>query len=122
MPRPKLLAWNRVATLLLATDCLAVLTGLASAYFLRFKAGWLIGLEPRTPTFAVMSLVALLPFWIAAFAAAGLYQRRNLVSGLREYGYVLGSSGSAVIMIVVLTYLIRSWICRVASCYSPLAA
>ena len=54
-----------------------------------------------------MSLVALLPFWIAAFAAAGLYQRRNLVSGLREYGYVLGSSGSAVIMIVVLTYLIQ---------------
>jgi lipopolysaccharide/colanic/teichoic acid biosynthesis glycosyltransferase len=105
MPQPRLLRWNRVAILLVATDCVAILIGLESAYWLRFKAGWLIGLEPRTPTFALMSLVALLPFWIAVLAAAGLYKRRNLVSGLREYGYVLGASGSAVLIIVVLTYL-----------------
>jgi putative colanic acid biosysnthesis UDP-glucose lipid carrier transferase len=107
MPQPKLLRWNRVAMLLVATDCVAIMIGLASAYWLRFKAGWLIGLEPRTPTFAAMSLVALLPFWIAVFAVAGLYQRRNLVSGLREYGHVFGSSGAVALIIVILTYLIQ---------------
>jgi FlaA1/EpsC-like NDP-sugar epimerase len=107
MPQPRLLRWNRVATLLVATDCVAVTIGLASAYWLRFSAEWLIGLEPREPTLPPFSIAALVPLWIATFAVTGLYQRSNLVSGLAEYRNVLGASAAVVLGIIVLTYLVQ---------------
>jgi lipopolysaccharide/colanic/teichoic acid biosynthesis glycosyltransferase len=81
--------------------------GLGSAYWLRFSAAWLVGLEPRDSTLPAFSVATLVPLWIAAFAVAGLYQRSNLVSGLREYRNVLGASAGVVLGMVVLTYLVQ---------------
>jgi undecaprenyl-phosphate galactose phosphotransferase len=107
MQQHKFLSWSRVVALLVATDCITVLLGLVSAYWLRFDAHWLIGLEPRDPTLPALSFVPLLPLWIAAFMVFGLYQRRNLVSGLREYRDVLEASTAVVLIVVVMTYLIQ---------------
>lgn len=107
MHQPRLLLWSRVVASLVATDSFAVLIGLMSAYWLRFSAHWLIGLEPREPTLSALSIVALVPLWIGAFAVSGLYQRRNLVSGLREYRIVLGVNTAVVLVVVVMTYLVQ---------------
>jgi lipopolysaccharide/colanic/teichoic acid biosynthesis glycosyltransferase len=107
MPQPRLLPWSRVAALLVATDCFAVLLGLMSAHWLRFDAQWLIGLEPRDPTLPAVAFVPLVPLWIGAYAISGLYQRRNLVSGLREYRDVLEASTAVVLLVVVMTYLVQ---------------
>src|ERR1035437_1184098 len=107
MPQPSLLRWNRVVMLLVATDCIAVTAGLASAYWPRVRAEGVNRLRPPGPTFSAIPIAPLVPVWIAAFAITGLYQRSNLVSGLREYRNVLGASAAVVLGMIVLTYLVE---------------
>jgi lipopolysaccharide/colanic/teichoic acid biosynthesis glycosyltransferase len=100
------LPWGPVGGLLVALDVLAVSFGITAAYWLRFQGHWFVGFEPRTPTFppATLGLYGLI--FLLIFAFAGLYRRRNLVSGLREYGLVLAACVATVLAVIVASYLL----------------
>ena len=100
-----LIRWRFVATALLVIDVLAVTGGLRLAYLLRFHGSWLIALEPRDPTVTVRAMAMLAAAWISAFAIAGLYQRRRVVSGLSEYQRVATASAATTLAVIVVAFL-----------------
>ena len=94
-----------MVAVLVAVDSLAVTAGLLLAYWLRFSASWLTGLEARSPTVEPWIVLPLGAAFLAAMAMAGLYQRRNTVSGLGEYKLIATASTITVLVVIVLAYL-----------------
>lgn len=97
----RLLKWRRVLMLLLVLDAVLISAGLLVSYWLRFDTtvlGTLVHAQPAPPVWYIAPLTLI---WVAAFAAGGLYQRANLVSGIDEYRRIIFGCFLAVLVTFV---------------------
>jgi exopolysaccharide biosynthesis polyprenyl glycosylphosphotransferase len=113
--------WARqvlVMIALFAVDLLAVFAGFALAYFIRFEMNFALFYHHETPPLDFYkSLIFLIaPGWIIIFMLFGLYDIKNLFSGMREYAWVFNACtlGMMLTIFIVFFYpditIARGWI------------
>jgi lipopolysaccharide/colanic/teichoic acid biosynthesis glycosyltransferase len=102
----------------LVGDALAVYVALTAAYFVRYNLDWLPlieRLQPITGRYQVMIPLAV-PLWLIVFAFSRLYDTRNTLVGLQEYGKVISACTMGILILIVLSYIepdlsvSRSWL------------
>lgn len=99
--------WRAFIIALVVSDLL--LTGLAFriAYLIRFHLGLPFFQLNVTPSFSLYRTFALglAVVWVAIFAANGLYQRRNLLGGTREYSHLFRAASTGMLLVVLAGFL-----------------
>src|SRR5690606_9786390 len=95
--------WRAFIVTLIVSDLL--LTGLAFrvAYLVRFHLGlpfFQLDVTPSFPLYRAFAL-GLAVVWVAIFAANGLYQRRNLLGGTREYSHLFRAASTGMLLVVL---------------------
>jgi exopolysaccharide biosynthesis polyprenyl glycosylphosphotransferase len=99
--------WRLFFAALVLNDTLMVLLAFFVAGWARFNLSLpIFNLEAR-PTipegWAVLLILA--PAWIAIFALEGLYRRRNLLGGLKEYSLIFRATTIGLLLIVISGFL-----------------
>jgi exopolysaccharide biosynthesis polyprenyl glycosylphosphotransferase len=105
-------------TFLIIADLAMILAGFGLAYALRFKASFSWFFQHDVPPFDFyQSLVLLLiPIWLGVFAVFGLYDFKNLFSGLREYTRTFNACTLGTMLIIFFTFfdpgfvIARGWV------------
>lgn len=82
-----------------------------AAFILRFESRTSIlfqeSIVPQVPLYVDMMLVAI-PVWLVIFALKGLYQRKNILGGTREYEQLFNSSVLGMLVIISFGFLVPS--------------
>ncbi|NJM08188.1 sugar transferase [Candidatus Gracilibacteria bacterium] len=108
---PRDTAWRRIRLCLVVGDLLALAVAFTLAYALRFWTGWDFFQEgAMRPGFYAGVTLVFVPFWIGLFALYGLYNPRRLFHGSQEYALVFNASLLGVVMVVVFSFLIPSFV------------
>jgi exopolysaccharide biosynthesis polyprenyl glycosylphosphotransferase len=95
--------WRIFTMALILSDMLMVAAAFRAAYWLRFELNlplFFLAIKPPIEQYRNLMLV-LLPIWLMIFAILGLYDRKKLLGGTREYASVF--NGTLVGMFVVIT-------------------
>lgn len=109
---PSHVQWKLYIASLILSDALMSITALWLAYDVRFR--WLIqyfdsnatvSFEAYRLMFYTMPLL-----WLAVFAANGLYSKRYLLGGTREYAHVFRSASEGFLLVVLAGFLSPSLI------------
>lgn len=99
--------WRLYTALLILNDILLSGLGLILAAWIRYHVPLpIFNLEAR-PTVPSLGQVLFLfvPLWIAVFAFHGLYHRRNLLGGLREYAGSFRATAIGILLIVIMGFM-----------------
>lgn len=94
-------------TLLAFSDLIAVTFGFLLAYVIRFEIGisWMYQ-PPESPLDFYQTFVFFItPSWLLIFAVFGLYDQKNVFSGMDEYTRVFNACTFGMMFIIVLTFL-----------------
>jgi exopolysaccharide biosynthesis polyprenyl glycosylphosphotransferase len=104
-------AWRRIRLWLVVGDLLVLTLAFTLAYALRFWTGWEI-FQPGAmrPGFYAGVTLLFVPGWIGLFALYGLYNLRHLFHGSQEYALVFNASLLGVVMVIVISFLIPSFV------------
>ncbi len=103
---------------LVVVDLTTVVLGFRLAYLLRFELGisWFYQ-HPEAPLDFYSRLVLLLaPAWLLVFRLFGLYDFKNLFSGMREYAQVFNACTLGMMLIILFTFfdpnfvIARGWV------------
>ncbi len=118
-------AWRWMMMVIAAGDTLALASGFALAYLLRFWTDWAFFYagEPRTVFYATL-IAILIPTWMALFWLYGLYDQLNLFGGTQEYARIFNACALGMLLVIVLTFiqpdfviarawLLLAWVCIV---------
>lgn len=94
-------------TLLALTDLIAVTLGFLLAYIIRFESGISWMYQPlESPIDFYQSFVFFItPSWLIIFAVFGLYDSKNVFSGMNEYARVFNACTFGMMFIIILTFL-----------------
>ncbi len=103
---------------LIGVDSLMIIAGFWVAYLLRFESNisWFYQHEVAPENYYQFIVFLLSPIWIAIFAVFGLYNFRNLFSGLKEYTNAFNACTLAIMTIIFLTFfdtdfvVARGWV------------
>ncbi len=103
---------------LLISDLFMVGLAFRFAYFLRFElsiAFFRLEVEPSFAFYQTLVII-LVPVWILIFAAAGLYNRQNLLGGTKEYALILNTTTIGMFLVIAAGFfmpgfvLARGWL------------
>lgn len=97
---------RRYLTFLMVGDAFVLLIAFSLAYWLRFSVGLAVSTDivPDPQSYLVLS-VALIPVWLALFAAFGLYNFNTLLGGITEYGRVFNAVTWGMMAVIVYGFL-----------------
>ena len=86
-----------------------VMIGLAFrlAYFIRFELGLSVFEEQALNSIEFYRLLVfiLIPIWFGIYAAAGLYNRQNLLGGTREYALIFNATTIGMFLVIAVGFL-----------------
>ncbi len=92
---------------LVVLDLILTFAAFQASYALRFKAGipfFKDSIIPYVPLYTNLMLLAI-PTWVVIFAVIGLYQRRNLLGGTREYALVFNATTLGMFLVISVGFL-----------------
>lgn len=92
---------------LIASDALGVILAFRLAFFIRFELAlpiFRLEVVPSIPHYQRLSLL-LAPSFLLIFAMLGLYNRRNLLGGVREYDLLFRGVSTSILLLVVAGFL-----------------
>jgi exopolysaccharide biosynthesis polyprenyl glycosylphosphotransferase len=103
---------------LIAVDLVAVLGGFWLAYTLRFEAGidWLYPHEVAPSGFYTDLVLLVAPLWLVVFWLSGLYDFKNLFTGMHEYARAFNACLFGIMLIIVCSFfyptliIARGWV------------
>ena len=92
---------------LIFVDLIMIFLGFQLAYLIRFETGlpWFFYHEVAPINFYRNLIFIFAPLWIVVFWIFGLYQFKNLFSGMREYAHAFNACTLGVVLIIILTFL-----------------
>jgi exopolysaccharide biosynthesis polyprenyl glycosylphosphotransferase len=99
--------WPLFYLSLLLIDALMVWLAFRSAYFIRFEAQipfFILDVVPSANYYSSLVYV-LIPGWLILFAAIGLYLRKNLLGGTREYALIFNAATAGMLLIIIAGFL-----------------
>ena len=101
------LQWPLFYLSLIVMDLLMVGLAFRVAYFFRFEANIpIFQLEVVPSANYYMSLVyVLIPGWLILYAAMGLYSRKNLLGGTKEYSQIFNATTAGMLLIIIVGFL-----------------
>lgn len=104
--------WRAFLFTLFSLDALMIGLAFRVAYTIRFDLQFSIFYLETPPDQAFYQLLAavLLLSWLALFAMSGLYKRRNLLGGVREYADIFRASTIAMLLVVTVGFLVPEFI------------
>ncbi len=114
---PKL-QWRIIVAVLLISDVLAAGAAFLAAYLVRFRSElpvFQLEVEPELQFYFRLSML-LVGIWLILLGVNGLYQRRNILGGTREYDLVFRVSSMGILAIIVFGFiqldlvLARGWL------------
>lgn len=98
--------WQAFIAILLINDL--VMAGLAfrAAYYVRFELAWVI-FKPSAPSVPFYSRLVLyvMPVWILILVASGLYDRKNLLTGITEYAGLFSAVNLGIFLFIAVGFL-----------------
>lgn len=99
--------WTILTASLVACDVLMTSLAFRLAYFLRFELNLPFFFLESKPSLAQYQVLVffLVPFWLAIFAIGGLYNRKNLLGGTKEYSQVLNSTTAGMFAVIAAGFL-----------------
>ena len=100
-------SWRLYRLALLLNDVLGILLGFRLAYWARFELALpFFQLDANSsPPFYSALILTLIPFWLAIFAATGLYLRKNLLGGTLEYELVFRATTVGMMVVIIAGFL-----------------
>jgi exopolysaccharide biosynthesis polyprenyl glycosylphosphotransferase len=115
------LPWKRSLLLLIPLiigDLLMVALGFRGAYTIRFDVGvpWFASHEVNPIDFYQRLVFFLVPLWIIVFWLFGLYDFKNIFSGMREYSQIFNACTLGAMIIIIFTFfdpnfiIARAWL------------
>lgn len=85
--------WNLFIAILVFSDLLLTFVAFWIAYSIRYLSDWPIFKNWIQPSIDYSHFsIMVIPVWIMIFAASGLYSRKNLLGGTREYALVFNAT------------------------------
>jgi exopolysaccharide biosynthesis polyprenyl glycosylphosphotransferase len=99
--------WQLFVVLLMATDVVMIAISLELAYGFRFQLDFnlfALDIVPNVRFYLILGLI-MIPVWILIFALNGLYQKENLLGGIKEYSLVFRSINSGMLLVIIATFL-----------------
>lgn len=92
---------------LLLNDTLVAGIAFLGAYFIRFYVPLPVFRQDAAGGYSFyLGLIAvILPLWVTVFASTGLYNRENLVRGLREYDLLWRATTTSMMLVIVAGFL-----------------
>jgi exopolysaccharide biosynthesis polyprenyl glycosylphosphotransferase len=99
--------WKIFITLLVLNDAIMGIIGILAAYLIRFFSNLPLFENNITPSPIHYSslLSILIALWIIVFAFSGLYDRRNLLAGAREYSLLFNAVTLGVFFFIAIGFL-----------------
>lgn len=110
--------WRIYSLVLLVSDGLLAGAAFLTAYLVRFRSElpvFQLDVVPELQFYFSLSML-LVTLWLGILALNGLYQRRNILGGTREYDLVFRSSSMGILVIIVAGFiridlvLARGWL------------
>ncbi len=110
--------WRAFGIWLVLQDILLISLAFGAAYFIRFSLQLpIFKLEARiAPSFYHQLALMALPAWVLCFSFFGLYQRKNLLGGTREYALLFNAVTTGMVTMVFAEFLLpnmtlaRGWL------------
>jgi len=95
--------WRPIQAGLILSDALAIMAAFRAAYWIRFEMALpLFRLDVVPPPLFYYRLFAVLvPIWVIIFALLGLYQKKNIFGGLKEYALVFRGATIGMLILIV---------------------
>lgn len=92
-------------------DLVLISLAFRAAFIIRFES-WATAffqdsIVPEVP-FYIDSMLVAIPIWLVIFAVKGLYQRKNILGGTREYEILFNSTVLGMLVIISLGFLVPS--------------
>lgn len=99
--------WRLFLLALIGSDIITVGLAFWLAYTIRFNLSlpvFQLRVDPSFLFYQGLSLVLIL-FWMTIFILHGLYQRRNLLGGIKEYSLVFRATTIGILAVIVIGFL-----------------
>ncbi len=99
--------WRLLRAGLVLMDIFMLASAFRLAYFIRFELGitlFRLVIGPSIVHYQRIILV-LIPFWVVIFAVSGLYDRKNLLGGTREYSQVFNATTIGMFAVIAAGFL-----------------
>jgi Undecaprenyl-phosphate glucose phosphotransferase len=96
-------------TLVLGADLCIVALSWMLAYWLRFHTGFDAPMGVPDPRPYAVLLVLILPIWLQIYRSNGLYEPKRTGSLFREAGTILRANAVGVLLLVAITFFVRSY-------------
>ena len=99
--------WALFIFAMLVSDMLAIGLAFRVAYFIRFEAQiplFKLEIEPSVLNYSNLVLL-LIPVWLMLYAWMGLYNRRNILAGTKEYSLVFYGASIGMLVVIVAGFL-----------------
>jgi len=109
---PRRLQWRIFVAALFIGDLLMIGLAFQLAYHIRFDLNILLFREDVIPSLRYYQsiVIFLIPAWLAIFALEGLYNRKNLLGGTREYAKLFNSTAIGVFLVIAVGFLLPEFI------------
>ncbi len=115
---PRLTKRIPLAAALVIADLLMVFLGFRLAFMLRFEVGIPWFFQPETSPLNLYQNLALYfaPLWVFVFFLFGLYDFKNIFSGMREYTQIFNACTLGAMLIIIFTFfepdvlIARAWL------------
>ncbi len=109
---PRNLQWRFFSLALVISDLLMISLVFRLAYFIRFELNISLFQENAVPSLPYYQsiVIILVPVWLAIFALAGLYNRKNLLGGTREYAKLFNATAIGVFTVIAAGFLLPEFV------------
>ncbi len=109
---PRKLQWRIFTVALFIGDLIMIGLAFRLAYHIRFEMDIHLFRADAIPDLRFYQLIVsfLIPIWLAIFAISGLYNRKNLLGGTREYAKIFNSISIGVFFVIAVGFLLPEFI------------
>jgi exopolysaccharide biosynthesis polyprenyl glycosylphosphotransferase len=109
---PSAWQWRFFTLVVFISDLIWLGAGMRLAYYLRFEENLQIFRLDTTPAFGYYQtlVIFMIPAWLAIYALSGLYNRKNLLGGTREYSLLFNGTTIGAFGVIAAGFLIPEFI------------
>ncbi len=109
---PRRWQWRLFIAVVFLSDLIALSVAMRLAYYLRFEVNLPFFKHDVVPAMGYyQALVALIiPVWLAIYALTGLYNRKNLLGGTREYSMLFNATTIGAFLVIATGFLLPEFV------------
>lgn len=109
---PRKTQWRLYILGLLINDFVMLSAAFRLAYLIRFETGFVLFQQDAIPSLSYYQLIVafLIPAWIIIYALSGLYSRKNLLGGTREYSQLFNATTIGAFVVIAAGFLLPEFV------------